>query len=199
MFRISACYFVSFNLHHKKCACYFVYTASSVTKINACFIVWSVLLYRNLPSFFSSVFSTLEIHLLFCQVYLYQKSVPIIFSSTSSISNISKYQQNISLGIGQMLVLLWITYILGFKLLHESKLAKILKWSQASDFRFLSTDFLRIFVAITHFHFLKVYIYFAKRKVWSDNLKAIYINLYRVWIIVLHFKESFRDLQSIKI
>ena len=125
------------------------------------------------------------------------RNVPVILFILHLASQ--KYQQNISLGIGQMLVLLWITYILGFKLLHESKLAKILKWSQASDFRFLSTDFLRIFVAITHFHFPKVYIYFAKRKVWSDNLKAIYINLYRVWIIVLHFKESFRDLQSIKI
>ena len=52
------------------------------------------------------------------------RNVPVIFSSTSCISNINRYQQKISLGIGQMSILLWAKNISGNKLLYEQKLTK---------------------------------------------------------------------------
>ena len=71
-----------------------------------------------------NTFCIQDTHLLFCQVYLYYKKCACYFFSTSCISNINRYQQKISLGIGQMSILLWAKNISGNKLFHEKKFTK---------------------------------------------------------------------------
>ena len=73
------------------------------------------------------------------------RNVPAIFSSTSCISNISRYQQKISFGIGQMSMLFLGKYISGFKLVNARKLTKNSK---------RSSNFLHAFI-LQKFRFCK--------------------------------------------
>ena len=138
----SVCCFVNCILYHKKCTDYFVCSASCILKINVCHIVRSVLFYKKHAFYTARCIlyprNTL-IYIIRC-IYIV-RNVPAIFSSTSCISNISRYQQKISFGIGQMSMLFLGKYISGFKLVNARKLTKNSKRSSNFLHAFISQKF----------------------------------------------------------